>query len=194
MQPIPASQTGRRARRTMSPRPNPSTGVVLAPRRWHTEDVAVHRPAATASSIALSIYLRPLNSRQARAFTPGAGERPHGGPPPPGSGSENDAHGEPRRAATLDQSGDLVPVDAIRVRLGQRSGDAETLELGRAPFVHGLRVMIDGFAGSCRGWFHRLFLQAGAGIHGTEGRSRSQISGAGRPGAARSSRPRAAAP
>jgi hypothetical protein len=29
----------------------------LAPLRWHTEAVAVHKPAATASKIALSISL-----------------------------------------------------------------------------------------------------------------------------------------
>ena len=39
----------------MSRRSNLSAWILLAPRRWHTEDVAVHKLAATASTIALSI-------------------------------------------------------------------------------------------------------------------------------------------
>ena len=35
----------------------PAAGMLLAPLRWHTEDVAVHTLAATASRIALSIGL-----------------------------------------------------------------------------------------------------------------------------------------
>src|SRR6202021_1094198 len=116
------------------PRPNPPAGTLRAPSRWHTEEVAVHRLAATASSIALSIYLRPLDGRHARVFTPGAGERRRAGPPAPRTRSEHDAHGESRRAATSHQSRDLVPVDAVRVRLGQRCGYAEAFELGHAPF------------------------------------------------------------
>src|SRR3984957_9942754 len=177
MKPIPGSQIGRRARRTISPRPNPSAGILLAPSRWHTEEVAVHRLAATASSIALSIYLRPLDSRHARVFTPGAGERRHAGPLSTGTGSEHDAHGESRRAATSHHPRDLVPVDAVCVRLGQRCGYAEAFELGHAPFVHGARVMVDGFVGSRRGWFHRLLLQAGWAFHRAEGRPRSHTPG-----------------
>src|SRR5580700_2458103 len=52
---MPSSQTGRRASRTTSPTSNPLAWVPLAPLRWHTDDVAVHTLAATASTIALSI-------------------------------------------------------------------------------------------------------------------------------------------
>ncbi len=51
----PSSQTGRRARRNSSPASKPDAGLLLAPIRWHTEDVAVQRLAATASTIAVPI-------------------------------------------------------------------------------------------------------------------------------------------
>jgi len=54
---MPSSQTGWRARRTTSPASKPVVWLLLAPMRWHTEDVAVHRLAATASRIAFSISL-----------------------------------------------------------------------------------------------------------------------------------------
>src|SRR5271156_2203925 len=55
----PASQIGRRASRKMSQMSTPAApGLLafLAPRRWHTEDVAVQKLAARASKIALSIF------------------------------------------------------------------------------------------------------------------------------------------
>ena len=54
---MPSSQAGRRARRTTSPASKPAAWLLLAPMRWHTEDVAVHKLAATASRIAVSITL-----------------------------------------------------------------------------------------------------------------------------------------
>jgi hypothetical protein len=54
---MPSSQTGRRARRNMSRASKPVVWMLLAPMRWHTEDVAVQRLAATASKIAVSISL-----------------------------------------------------------------------------------------------------------------------------------------
>jgi hypothetical protein len=39
--------------------------------------------------------------------------------------SANDAEGQQRRAATLYQPGDLMPVDAAGVHFGQRRRDAE---------------------------------------------------------------------
>jgi hypothetical protein len=54
---MPSSQAGWRASRTMSRPSNPATGPVFrAPARWHTDAVAVHRLAATASKIAFSMY------------------------------------------------------------------------------------------------------------------------------------------
>jgi len=56
----PASQIGRRASRKMSQMSTPAAPgrlAFLAPRRWHTEDVAVQKLAARASEIALSIFL-----------------------------------------------------------------------------------------------------------------------------------------
>src|SRR5215831_13832569 len=54
---IPVSQIGWRASRNTSKRSNFAPWLVLlAPRRWHTDDVAVHRLAATANRIALSIW------------------------------------------------------------------------------------------------------------------------------------------
>ena len=57
---MPSSQAGWRASRRMSRASNPAAGPVFrAPARWHTDAVAVHRLAATASKIAVSIS-RPL--------------------------------------------------------------------------------------------------------------------------------------
>jgi len=48
--------------------------VLLAPIRWHTDDMAVHTLAATASTIALSITVSfrptPTSSLRARAPLP----------------------------------------------------------------------------------------------------------------------------
>jgi hypothetical protein len=55
----PASQIGRRASRKMSQMSTPAAPgrlAFLAPRRWHTEDVAVQKLAARASKIALSVF------------------------------------------------------------------------------------------------------------------------------------------
>src|SRR6516225_8500839 len=46
-----------RARRKTTRRSKPAAGLLLAPLRWYTEDVAVHRLAVTASRIAFSISL-----------------------------------------------------------------------------------------------------------------------------------------
>jgi hypothetical protein len=46
-------------------------------------------------------------------------------------------------AAALNQPGDLMPVDAAGVDLGQGRGDSETPELGHAPGVYGQAVMVD---------------------------------------------------
>jgi hypothetical protein len=54
---MPSSQTGRRARRMTSPASKAAVWLLLAPLRWHTEDIAVHKLAATASKIAFSISL-----------------------------------------------------------------------------------------------------------------------------------------
>jgi hypothetical protein len=55
---MPSSQAGWRASRRMSLASNPAAGpVFLAPARWHTEAVAVHTLAASASKIAFSMYL-----------------------------------------------------------------------------------------------------------------------------------------
>src|SRR5271169_5862779 len=51
----PRSHTGRRARRNTSQTSKPAVSLLLAPMRWHTEAVAVHPLAATASRIAFSI-------------------------------------------------------------------------------------------------------------------------------------------
>jgi hypothetical protein len=59
---MPSSQTGRRARRNRSPASKPVVWLFLAPMRWHTEDMAVQRLAATASTIAVSISL-PFRQR-----------------------------------------------------------------------------------------------------------------------------------
>ena len=39
--------------------------------------------------------------------------------------SADDAEGKPRRAAVAHQPGDLMPVDAVGVDLGQRPGDRD---------------------------------------------------------------------
>ena len=52
---IPASQTGRRASRKSSAGSNPSGSAWPTPSRWHSEEVAVHPLAASASAIALYI-------------------------------------------------------------------------------------------------------------------------------------------
>jgi len=59
---MPSSQVGWRASRTMSRASNPPVAgpVFLAPARWHTDAVAVHRLAASASKIAFSISLPRL--------------------------------------------------------------------------------------------------------------------------------------
>jgi len=54
--------------------------------------------------------------------------------------SADDAQGEPRRAAALHQPGDLMPVDAVGIDLGQWPGQAQTLELRDAPVVYGRLV------------------------------------------------------
>ena len=54
---MPSSQIGRRARRKMSHTSKPVVWLSLAPLRWHSDEVAVHKHAATASRIALSIGL-----------------------------------------------------------------------------------------------------------------------------------------
>ena len=54
---MPSSQTGRRAKVNTSRTSKPVVWLLLAPMRWHTEDAAVHRLAATASKIAVSISL-----------------------------------------------------------------------------------------------------------------------------------------
>src|SRR5215469_6782275 len=54
---MPVSQIGWRASRNTSSRSNFVPWLaLLAPRRWHTDDVAVHKLAATANRIALSIW------------------------------------------------------------------------------------------------------------------------------------------
>ena len=61
---MPSSQAGWRASRTMSRASNPAVGPVFrAPARWHTNAVAVHRAAATASKTALSISPRLQQAR-----------------------------------------------------------------------------------------------------------------------------------
>src|SRR5271166_238795 len=55
----PSSQTGRRARRKTSQTSKPVVSLLLAPRRWHTEAVAVHKLAAMASRIAFSTSPTP---------------------------------------------------------------------------------------------------------------------------------------
>src|SRR5260370_5245736 len=73
--------------------------------------------------------------------------------------SAGDAQGKPWGAAAPDEPGDLMPVDAVGMDLGQRSGDAQARELRHAPVVHGRLVAIDGLlAGDER--FHRSSLSA----------------------------------
>src|SRR4029077_7523834 len=59
--------------------------------------------------------------------------------------SADDAEGAPRGTTVPQQPGHLMPVDAVGVDLGQRPGDTQSLELRRAPVVHGRFVMADGF-------------------------------------------------
>jgi hypothetical protein len=54
----PASQIGRRASRKMSQTSTRVASVLLAPRRWHIEDVAVQKLPAIASGIAISTARR----------------------------------------------------------------------------------------------------------------------------------------
>ena len=68
---MPSNQTGLRTRRNTSPGSKPIVWLLLAPMRWHTEDVAVQRLAATASKIAVSIGL-PLRQRCGRCRHPGS--------------------------------------------------------------------------------------------------------------------------
>src|SRR6516162_2836440 len=49
---------------------------------------------------------------------------------------QDDAQGQPRGAAALHQPGDLVPVEAVGVDLGQRPGDAESGKPVHSPVVH----------------------------------------------------------
>jgi len=62
--------------------------------------------------------------------------------------------GEPWGAAAPHQQGDLMPVDAVGVDLGQRPGHAQALYPGHASGVHGRLIVADGLlAGGGR--FHR---------------------------------------
>jgi hypothetical protein len=56
---MPPSQAGRRASRTRSRTSKPAAWSSLAPLRWHSEAVAVHTLAATASRIGLIHQLAP---------------------------------------------------------------------------------------------------------------------------------------
>src|SRR6266567_4283606 len=56
---MPISQTGRRARRKTSQTSKAAVLSLLAPRRWHTEAVAVQKLAAMASRSAFSISPAP---------------------------------------------------------------------------------------------------------------------------------------
>jgi hypothetical protein len=62
--------------------------------------------------------------------------------------SANYAQGEMQGTAALYEPGDLVPVDVIGIRLGQRPGDPEPPELGHSPIVHEAFLDIDNFRGS----------------------------------------------
>ena len=73
---MPSSQTGWRARQKTTRRSKPAAGLLLAPLRWYTEDVAVHRLAVTASRIAFSISLSRRSAGEGVAVRspPGCGE------------------------------------------------------------------------------------------------------------------------
>src|SRR5262249_57895976 len=77
-----------------------------------------------------------------------AGAAPDGTRPAPepcfADASADDAEGEPRGAAAVHQLGDLMPVDVVCGRVGQRPRDAETLELCHPPLVHEDVVVVDG--------------------------------------------------
>jgi nicotinamidase-related amidase len=55
----------------------------------------------------------------------------------------DDAQGEQGRTAPLHQAGDLVPVDAPGINLGQRRRDAKAAQLGCSPLVQRRLVMLD---------------------------------------------------
>jgi len=63
----PRSQIGLRARRNTSLASKLAGSLPLAPRRWHTEAVAVHKLAATASMIAVSIGPHFTSAKTGRA-------------------------------------------------------------------------------------------------------------------------------
>src|SRR5215813_3305487 len=74
--------------------------------------------------------------------------------------SANYPQGQPWRAAALDEPGDLMPVDVVRVGLGERFWNPEAFELRHPPCVDQVLVTLDCFAGSDQlGWLHRSFLQ-----------------------------------
>jgi hypothetical protein len=58
----PRSHTGWRARRNTSQTSKAAVSLLLAPLRWHTEAVAVHKLAAMASRIAFSISTAFMSS------------------------------------------------------------------------------------------------------------------------------------
>src|SRR5690349_3731892 len=76
---MPPSQAGWRASRTRSRASKPAVSLSLAPRRWHSEAVAVHTLAATASTMALSISLslRPAAVHCVVPYVTIAGPQPH---------------------------------------------------------------------------------------------------------------------
>jgi hypothetical protein len=65
-----------------------------------------------------------------------------------GRSSAGDAQGQPRGAAALHKPGDLVPVEAVGVDLGQRPGDAEPDEPVHPPVVHEQLFLVEGLV--CR--------------------------------------------
>jgi len=74
--------------------------------------------------------------------------------------SADDAQGKPWGAAAPHKPGDLMPVDAVGVNLGQRPRDTQTCELRYAPGMHEQPVVVDGLlAGGGR--FHRSSPPAG---------------------------------
>src|ERR1700683_4779113 len=90
----PASQIGRRASRKMSQMSTPAApGLLafLAPRRWHTEDVAVQKLAARASGIALSIF--PHSASPVASQSPRVIEHVTSHPGPPDGHQRLTGHG-----------------------------------------------------------------------------------------------------
>ena len=72
----------------------------------------------------------------------------------------DDAEGEQRRAAALNQPGDLVPVDVAGVALGQQPRDPTTRELRHLPVVHEEFIAVDGHVtGDRRNGFHHSALR-----------------------------------